>query len=100
MHKNQTDIVVIVLKHVEGNFVPHITKEQIATRKRVKPIVKQNTASKPRPTPPSSPTVKGVNPGGMGDDVSPNVLTWGITRLLSPPPPCFDPQICFFVLEN
>ena len=47
---------------------------------------------------------KGVNPGGNGVDVSPPCFDMGggITCLLSPPPPCFDPQICwvFFVLEN
>ena len=34
-------------------------------------------------------TTKGVNPGGMGWMYPP------------PPPPCFEPQICcFLVLEN
>ena len=56
--KKQTDIV---LKHVEVNFVPHVTKEQAANRRRVKPMVKQNTAPKPMATPPPSPTVNGIS---------------------------------------
>ena len=58
MQKNQNDIV---LKHIEVNFVPHITKEQAANRRRVKPLMKQNTAPKPMATPPPSPTVNGIS---------------------------------------
>ena len=58
VHKDQRDIV---LKHVEVNFVPHITKEQAANRRRVKPMVKQNTAPEPGPASPSSPTVNGIS---------------------------------------
>ena len=40
---------------------------------------------------------KGVNPGGDGGDISPTCFDMGgITCLLSPP--CFDPQICCFLL--
>ena len=78
--KKQTDIV---LKHVEVNFVPHVTKEQAANRRRVKPMAKQNTVSKPMATPPPSPTVNGIF------DISTNteVSTDG-SVLLSPDPVC------------
>ena len=80
MHKDQKDIV---LKHVEVNFQPHITKEQAANRRRVKPMVKQNTAPGPGPASPPSPTVNGISV----IDISTNteVSTDG-SMILSPDP--------------
>ena len=80
--KKQTDIV---LKHVEVNFVPHVTKEQAANRRRVKPMVKQNTAPKPMATPPPSPTVNGISVFDISTNTE--VSTDG-SVLLSPDPVC------------
>ena len=70
VYKDQRDIV---LKHVEVNYVSHMTKEQAANRRRVKPIVKQNSA----------PTVNGISVFDISSNTE--VSTDG-SMILSPDP--------------
>ena len=43
---------------------------------------------------------KGVNPGGDGGDISPPCFDMGVITCLLSPPPCFDPQICCFFVQE